>query len=164
MDSRTPEEVMKFALSTFCEVPDYDKVSYYNSMIHKLITNQILFSKRGWFVISSDPLEDVDDLVMLRYGCMNTRANLLIIISAGYHTPQERFAHLKKMFPCFHDAEFGVPLVDGWGKCASFPCFEHAERQPQRLNGSPPHILCVLDMLRRVLCWRADVWAGHSLW
>ena len=49
MDSRTPEEVIKCALATYCEVPDYDKVSYYNSMIHKLITNQIIFSKRGYY-------------------------------------------------------------------------------------------------------------------
>jgi len=110
MDSRTPEEVMKFALAKYCEVPDYDKVNYYNTTLHKLVTNQILFSKMGWFVLSSDPMEDADDLLMLRYCCMNTRANLVIIISAGYHTSQERFQHIKHLFPCFHGAEFGVPF------------------------------------------------------
>ena len=111
MDSRTPEQVMKCALAKFCEVPDYDKVSYYNSTINKLITNQILFSKKGWYVVSTDPKEDADDLIMLRYGSMNTRANLVIIISAGYHTSQERFQHIKQLFSCFRDAEFDVPFT-----------------------------------------------------
>jgi len=111
MDSRTPEQVMKCALAKFCEVPDYDKVTYYNTTIHKLITNQILFSKKGWYVISTDPKEDADDLIMLRYGSMNTRANLVIVVSAGYHTSQERFQHIKQLFSCFSDAEFDVPFT-----------------------------------------------------
>ena len=110
MDSRTPEEVMQFALAKYSEVPDYDKVTYYNNTMEKLITGQILFQAKGWYAISSDPLEDADDLIMLRYGCMNTTANLVVVISNGYYASSERFALIKELFPCFQGAEFNVPF------------------------------------------------------
>jgi hypothetical protein len=110
MDSRTPEEVMQFALAKYSEVPDYDKVTYYNNTMEKLITGQILFQTKGIYAISSDPLEDADDPIMLRHGCMNTKSDLVIIISNGFHTCEERFAHIKELFPCFQGAEFNLPF------------------------------------------------------
>ena len=110
MDSRTPEEVMQFALAKYSEVPDYDKVTYYNNSMEKLVTGQILFQSKGCYAISSDPLEDADDLIMLRYGCMNTKSNLVVVISNGYHASAERLDLIKELFPCFQGAEFNVPF------------------------------------------------------
>jgi hypothetical protein len=41
---------------------------------------------------------------------MNTKSDLVIIISNGFHTCEERFSHIKELFPCFHKAEFNVPF------------------------------------------------------
>jgi hypothetical protein len=106
----TPEEVYSLALARYNQIPDKDIVDDLNEKIIEMVTGQMLFESSGTFAWSADPKEDADDLIALRYGALNTTANLIIIISGGYHTPESRFEYLKSIFSCFEGAEFNVPF------------------------------------------------------
>ena len=59
-------------------------------------------------VITSDPGEDTDDILMIKYILTNITNKVHVIISGGALTPEERFQHLKRIFPEFQNAHFGV--------------------------------------------------------
>jgi hypothetical protein len=62
-------------------------------------------------VIVSDPGEESDDALMLRYILLRILGGpLYVILSGGLLNPDERLAHLKRLFPEFQDAEFGIPF------------------------------------------------------
>lgn len=107
----TPEQVYELALKRYNQIPDKAIVDDLNDNILKMITGQILFESEGTYAWSADPCEDTDDLIALRYGALNTTANLIIVISGGYHTPDARLEYLKSIFPCFEGAEFNVPFI-----------------------------------------------------
>jgi len=110
MDTRTPEEVYRYALTQYNQIPD-QVVEELNDKICQVVAGEcLIFESGGTYAVSSDPEEDNDDLVMLRYAAMKTTANLIIIISAGYRTPHSRLEYLKKLFPCFKGVEFNVPF------------------------------------------------------
>jgi len=111
MDSRTAEEVYNYALTQYNKVPDETTVAQLNDTLNRMITGEILFESAGTYAMSFDPKEDSDDLVALRYGVLNTTANLVIIISGGYNTPISRFEFLKEIFPSFQGATFNVPFI-----------------------------------------------------
>jgi hypothetical protein len=64
-------------------------------------------SLHSFTCVVTDPKEEFDDLMMLRYGVYNTIGDVIVVISAGYFTPQERLDHLIEVFPCFQGAAFG---------------------------------------------------------
>jgi hypothetical protein len=114
MTKMTPEQVYRCALARYNQVPDQETVAQLNDTILQVVaTEEVLFESTGTYAISSDPEEDNDDLIMLRYAALKTTANLIIVISAGYRTPASRLAYLKKLFPCFQGAEFNVPFDTG---------------------------------------------------
>ena len=67
-------------------------------------------SLHSFTLVVTDPKEDFDDLIMLRFGVYNTIGDVIVVISAGYFTPQERLDHLIEVFPCFQGAAFGETL------------------------------------------------------
>jgi hypothetical protein len=67
-------------------------------------------SLHSFTCVVTDPKEEFDDLMMLRYGVYNTIGDVIVVISAGYFTPQERLDHLIEVFPCFQGAAFGETL------------------------------------------------------
>jgi hypothetical protein len=106
----TPEQVYNLALTRYNQIPDKTIVDGLNEKIIEMITGKNLFESEGTYAWSADPCEDTDDLIALRYGALNTTANLIIIISGGYHTPDTRLEYLKSIFPCFEGAEFNIPF------------------------------------------------------
>ena len=109
------EQVYRCALARYNQVPDQETVEQLNDIILQLITTEdVMFESKGNYVISSDPGEDNDDLIMLRYAALKTTANLIIVISAGYCTPASRLEYLKQLFPCFQGVEFNVPFDTGY--------------------------------------------------
>ena len=106
----TPEQVYELALTRYNQIPDERIVQELNDTILQLVSGKLLFESNSTYVWSADPKEDADDLIALRYGALNTTANLIIIISGGYHTSPDRLEYLKSIFPCFEGAEFNVPF------------------------------------------------------
>jgi len=68
------------------------------------------YSIDGYTCIVSDPIEEFDDLVMIRFGVYNIIGRSIVIISGGYFTPDQRLEYLIKLFDCFNGAKFDVPF------------------------------------------------------
>ena len=113
----TPEQVYELALTRYNQIPDERIVQELNDTILQLVSGKLLFESNSTYVWSADPKEDADDLIALRYGALNTTANLIIIISGGYHTSPDRLEYLKSIFPCFEGAEFNVPFKTQYNTC-----------------------------------------------
>jgi len=67
-------------------------------------------STDGYTLIISDPREEFDDLVMLRYGAYYITGVSIVIMSGGYFTPDQRLDYLIELFDCFKGAEFDIPF------------------------------------------------------
>jgi len=81
-------------------------------------------------VITSDPGEESDDSLMLRYILSRaTGGPFYVIISGGVLNPDERLAYMKRIFPEYEGIEFGTPfgnitfLRDGEVFTHSVNCF-----------------------------------------
>jgi hypothetical protein len=61
-------------------------------------------------IITSDVGEECDDALMIRYILSRARAHFWVVLSGGLLSPDERLAHLKKLFPQYRDAHFGFPF------------------------------------------------------
>ena len=61
-------------------------------------------------IITSDVGEECDDALMIKYILSSMKAHFWVVLSAGLLSPNERLSHLKKLFPEFNDAEFGIPF------------------------------------------------------
>jgi hypothetical protein len=110
MDSRTPEQVFRDAIAKYSVVPTNPQIEKYKKQLHQLLNEDIELASDGHIGVTTDPLEEFDDLAMLRYGVYNTSGNITVIISGGVHTPDERLAHVVELFKCFEGAEFDVPF------------------------------------------------------
>jgi hypothetical protein len=103
------EQVFIDALATYSVAPSTE-VDKYKALLQKFINEDIQLDADGHVGVVSDPLEEFDDLAMLRFGVYNTRGHVTVIISGGVHTPSERLAHLIDLFDVFKGAEFNVPF------------------------------------------------------
>jgi hypothetical protein len=110
MDSRTPEQVFRDAIAKYSVVPANPEIEKYKMQLNEMLNEQLVLESDGHIGVTTDPLEEFDDLAMLRYGVYNTRGNITVIVSGGVHTPDERLAHVIEMFKCFEGAEFDVPF------------------------------------------------------
>jgi len=110
MDSRTTEQVFYDALTKYSVVPTNPKIEQYKLNLKAFLDEELELVADGETVVTTDPLEEHDDLAMLRYGVYNTAGNITVIISGGAHTPDERLAHLVELFDCFKGAKFNEPF------------------------------------------------------
>jgi hypothetical protein len=104
------EQVFFDALATYSVPSTSTEVDKYKALLHQFINEDIQLDTDGEITVSTDPLEDFDDLAMLRFGVYNTRGKVTVIVSGGAHTPSERLAHLIDLFDVFKGAEFDVPF------------------------------------------------------
>lgn len=80
------------------------------------LNEQLQFdSLHSFTCVVTDPGDEFDDLMMLRYGVYNTIGDVIVIISAGYFTSQQRLDYLINLFPCFQEAKFGETLETSYG-------------------------------------------------
>ena len=67
-------------------------------------------STDGYTCVVTDPMDEFDDFVMLRFGAYNIIGTIIVVISEGYFTPDQRFEYVKGLFTCFRGAQFDVPF------------------------------------------------------
>lgn len=84
-----------------------DKIEQMRSKLYYVL-NGYSFDMDEPMVVTSDPKEDCDDILMIYYILMTMKSNVWIILSGGLHTPNERLDHLKNVFPELKDIEFGI--------------------------------------------------------
>jgi len=104
------QEIFNRSIQKYSIVPNEskDEIRKAKNNLHKFINEDLIFdSTDGITCVTTDPHEDFDDLVMLRFGIYNiTGGTCIVIISAGYFSSEDRFDYLKNLFDCFKDAEF----------------------------------------------------------
>jgi hypothetical protein len=110
MDSRTAEQVFYDAITKYSVVPTDPKIEQYKAYLKAFLNEDIELVADGDTVVTTDPLEEHDDLAMLRYGVYNTVGNITVVVSGGAHNPQERLDHLTELFDCFKGAKFNEPF------------------------------------------------------
>jgi hypothetical protein len=119
MDS--PEQVFYDAITKYSVVPTNPKIEQYKLYLNSFLDEKLDLVSEGVTVVTTDPLEEHDDLAMLRYGVYNTAGKITVLISGGSHTPDERLAHLVELFDCFKGAKFNVSFKTPKGSILFIP-------------------------------------------
>ena len=100
---------------------------------------RILGAEDKHIIVTSDPMEEFDDIVMIRFVLYNlVGADVTVILSGGAHTPEERLGNVTSIFEEFKDAEMGKAGESATGQGSSFGIFKHAR---------DVHILCFLILM-----------------
>jgi hypothetical protein len=111
------EQTFMNAVFKYGVEPSNPEIKIARSNLADFINQELQFnSTDGYTCITTDPMEEFDDLVMLRFGVYNITGLSIVIISGGYFTPDNRFDYLKGLFPCFAGAEFDVPFPTPTGQ------------------------------------------------
>ena len=121
MEQPNIQEIIDEAIKKYSIIPSESQMEITNAKINlqKFIKEELIFdSSDGITCITTDPKEEFDDLVMLRFGITKIIGTCYVVISGGYFTPDERFDYLKTLFKCFEGAEFDkeFPVNENKGK------------------------------------------------
>jgi len=109
-------EVFQRALNKYQVMPTNGEISTARQNLDLFLKERLIFqSFHGFTCVVTDPKEEFDDLMMLRYGVYNTVGDVIVILSAGHYTSQERLDYLVNMFPCFHGAKLGETFTTPYG-------------------------------------------------
>ena len=68
----TPEQVFYDAITKYSVVPTNPKIEQYKLYLNAFLDEELDLVSEGVTVVTTDPLEEHDDLAMLRYGVYNT--------------------------------------------------------------------------------------------
>ena len=91
MDYENLNVIFNEAIKKYSIVPDESKDEIIKSKkkLKKFINEELIFdSNDGITCVTTDPLEEFDDLVMLRFGVYNITGTCIVIISAGYFSSE----------------------------------------------------------------------------
>ena len=121
MPCKDPEKILEKAYSFFSEYVIQHRreseVVYYREILNEILKgNQSLQlnSPGKKIIVTSDPMEEFDDIVMIRFVLYNLNADITIVLSGGAHSPQERLDNVKDIFgEQFREAVMDVPLTNG---------------------------------------------------
>ena len=81
----------------------------------------ILGAKGKHIIVTSDPMEEFDDIVMIRFVLYNLEgADVTVILSGGAHTPEERLVNVTSIFEEFNNAEMGKVMRGKYGANITF--------------------------------------------
>jgi hypothetical protein len=103
-------DILQSAVRTYASRPilesDETQIQYMNHALYSVLCGHAFEIED--MVVTSDPGEDSDDLLMIKYILSRMTCKVYVIISGGALNPDERFAHLKRVFPEFQGAQWGV--------------------------------------------------------
>ena len=105
-------DILRSAIATYAAGPmlesDLTEIQYMNHALKSILWGEEINCDD--MVVTTDPGEETDDFLMIRYILTRLRSKVRAVISGGALNPDERFAALKRVFPEFAGAEFGVPF------------------------------------------------------
>lgn len=104
-------DILNEAVRTYYVAPtEFDTIQSMRAQLYAVLSGTPFHTDAT--VITSDPGEESDDILMIRYILMRVSGGpLYVILSNGALKSDERLAHLKHIFPEFQRAEFGVSFV-----------------------------------------------------
>lgn len=115
-DDCSGEQLFNKAMTYFGDIVEKNlKNPKINSMKMKLEKalegKQILGASGKRFIVTSDPMEEFDDIVMIRFVIYQmVGSSVTIILSGGAHSPSERLANVTSIFPEFREATMNTPI------------------------------------------------------
>ena len=119
-DLSTAEGLFTLAMKKFKQIVDKnlqneDIVHTKKELINVLNDKKITGLKGKNIIVTSDPMEEFDDIVMIRFILYNMDCNIALILSAGSHAPQERLDNVKLIFQEFREAKMNqaMPTQNG---------------------------------------------------
>jgi len=104
-------------------------------------------STQGLTCVVSDPGEEFDDIIML-HGVYSTIGNVIVVISGGLYTPQERLDYLMKVNPLFQGASFADPFPTQYGTIQFIPDGELVTKKVKRFVNCGPCSKVTLDSIQ----------------
>ena len=115
MSTETPEEVFQRALAKYSPIIS-EEILCARQNLYQFLQERMRFqSFHSFTCVVTDPMAEFDDLVMLRYGVYNTTGDIIVILSGGYFTSQERLDYLIQMFSCFAGAKLNETFETPYG-------------------------------------------------
>ena len=80
-------------------------------LMNALEDKPIFGAEKKHIIVTSDPMEEFDDIVMIRFVLYNLKnAKVTVILSGGAHTPEERLNNVKSIFTEFNNAKMGIEM------------------------------------------------------
>jgi hypothetical protein len=105
----TKMDILNSAVHAYYSAPsDFDTIQRMRGELYDVLSGTSFNTDPT--VITSDPGEESDDILMLKYVLSRIGGQLYVIISNGALKADERLAHVKRIFPEFQLAEFGIPF------------------------------------------------------
>jgi hypothetical protein len=105
-------QIFESAIAKYGIQSIHPEVTAAKSNILKFMKGQLQFTSDQITVVVTDPIEEFDDLIMLLYGVLNTTGTIIVVISGGYFTPDQRLEYLTT-FEKFKGASFEQPFIQG---------------------------------------------------
>jgi len=127
------QSVFQTAVEKYSPITPTQPIIYSRQKLDLFLKECLRFdSLHSFTCVVTDPKEEFDDLMMVRYGVYNTMGDVIVVISAGYFTPQERLDYLIELFPCFQGATFGETFETPFGGHILF--LEDGEPVPYKIK------------------------------
>ena len=126
VDSCNGTQLFTEAMTHFGQIVEKNlqnsKITSMNQKLKKALEGkQILGANGKRFVITSDPMEEFDDIVMIRFVLYQmVGASVTVILSGGAHSPSERLGNVKSIFPEFSGATMNEPMRGEYGTEITF--------------------------------------------
>ena len=103
------EQVFQNACAKYSKPPtNIIKIKELKKVLDDLLKGKLELSFDGNILITSDPREEFDDIAMLRYIVFTIKANVIIVLSGGSYTPEERLDYVTEVLPCFQGVKMNT--------------------------------------------------------
>ena len=141
------ETVFRRALEKYSNHTVTPEIIQCKSNLSSFLHGEYTFdSTQGFTCVVSDPGEEFDDIMML-HGVYSTIGNILVVLSGGLHTPQERLDYLIRVNPKFQGATFTDPFPTPSGTIHFIPDGEVVPQKIKRFVNCGPCSKTTLDSL-----------------
>jgi len=147
MSTENAETVFLRALEKYSNHSITPEIIQCKSNLASFLRGEYTFdSSHGITCVVSDPGEEFDDIMML-YGVYSTIGSVIVVISDGVYTPQERLDYLIRVNPMFHGATFTHPFPTPYGSVHFIPDGEVIKQKIKRFVNCGPCSKTTLNSL-----------------
>jgi hypothetical protein len=146
--SESAEIVFRRALEKYSNSGITAEIIQSKSNLASFLRGEYVFdSTQGITCVVSDPKEEFDDIMML-HGVFTTLGHVIIVISGGTYTPQERLDYLMHVNPNFRGASFTELFPTPNGTIQFIPDGEPILRKVSRFVNCGPCSKVTLDSIQ----------------
>jgi hypothetical protein len=147
-ETENAETVFRRALEKYSNHTITSEIMQCKSNLASFLRGEYIFdSTQGITCVVSDPGEEFDDIMML-HGVYSTIGNVIVILSGGLLSPQERLDYLIHINPLFQGATFTEPFPTPYGTIQFIPDGEIVSKKVKRFVNCGPCSKTTLDSIQ----------------